>query len=64
MTQKMGKVIVADLKKRSKKGLELAKQILQAEKMEYPKLREALEHYLMHWDEFIFNSMRGSGRRP
>ena len=52
MTQKMGKVIVADLKKRSKKGLELAKQILQAEKMEYPKLREALEHYLANWDEF------------
>ena len=48
----MGKIIVADLKKRSKKGLDLAKQILQAEKMEYPKLRDALEHYLANWDEF------------
>jgi len=52
MTPKMGKVIVADLKKRSKKGLELAKQILRAEKIDYPKLREALEHYLTHWSDF------------
>jgi geranylgeranyl diphosphate synthase type I len=48
----MGKRIVADLKKRSKKGLELAKQTLQAEKIDYPKLREALEHYIAHWNEF------------
>ncbi len=48
----MGKLIVADLKRRSKKGLEFAKQTLQAEKIDYPKLREALEHYLEHWDEF------------
>jgi geranylgeranyl pyrophosphate synthase len=52
MTPKMGKLIVADLKKRSKKGLELAKQTLQAEKIDYPKLREALEHYIAHWNEF------------
>jgi geranylgeranyl pyrophosphate synthase len=50
--KKIGKAIVADLKKRSKKGRELAKQILLAEKMEHPKLREALEHYLANWDEF------------
>jgi geranylgeranyl pyrophosphate synthase len=52
MTPKMGKIIVADLKKRSKKGLELAKQILQAEKINNPKLHEALEHYIAHWNEF------------
>jgi geranylgeranyl pyrophosphate synthase len=52
MTPKMGKVIVADLKKRSKKGLEFAKKGLQAERIEHPKLREALEHYLTHWNEF------------
>jgi geranylgeranyl diphosphate synthase type I len=52
MPPKMGKRIVADLKKRSKKGLKLAKQTLQAEKIDYPKLREALEHYIAHWDEF------------
>lgn len=53
MTPKAGKVIVTDLKKRSKKGLEFAKQILQAEEIEYPKLREALEYYLVHWNDFI-----------
>jgi len=52
MTPKMGKVIVADLKKRSKKGLEFAKQVLQAEKIDHPKLHDALEHYLTHWNEF------------
>jgi geranylgeranyl pyrophosphate synthase len=50
--KKMGKMIMADIKQRSKKGLELAKQILQAEKMEYPKLQEALNHYLANWNEF------------
>jgi geranylgeranyl pyrophosphate synthase len=48
----MGKRIVADLKRRSKKGLEFAKQTLQAEKIEHPKLHEALEHYISHWNEF------------
>jgi geranylgeranyl pyrophosphate synthase len=52
MPPKMGKRIVADLKRRSKKGLEFAKQTLQAEKIEHPKLREALEHYISHWNEF------------
>ncbi|TRO53252.1 hypothetical protein E2P63_02545 [Candidatus Bathyarchaeota archaeon] len=52
MTPKAGKLIVADLEKRSEKGLEFAKQMLQAEKIEYPKLRKALEHYLAHWSDF------------
>ena len=52
MPPKAGKKIVADLNRRSKKGRDFAKQILQAEKIEYPKLHEALEHYLTHWDEF------------
>jgi geranylgeranyl pyrophosphate synthase len=53
MTRKLGKVIVADLQKRSEKGLELAKHILQEEKIEQPKLREGLEHYIAHWNEFV-----------
>jgi geranylgeranyl pyrophosphate synthase len=52
MPPKMGKRVVADLKKRSKKGLDFAKQILQAEKINYPKLHEALEHYIAHWNDF------------
>ncbi|MDX1814139.1 MAG: polyprenyl synthetase family protein, partial [Candidatus Bathyarchaeia archaeon] len=53
MPPKMGKLIVADLKKRSEKGLKFAKQELQSEKIEYRKLREALEHYIAYWDEFV-----------
>lgn len=52
MTPKKGKLIVADLQKRSQKGLEFAKQMLQSEKMEHPKLRMALEHYLANWRDF------------
>jgi geranylgeranyl pyrophosphate synthase len=47
----MGKTVVAELKKRSEKGLSLAKQMLLAEKMDYPKLREALEHYIANWND-------------
>jgi geranylgeranyl pyrophosphate synthase len=53
MTPKIGKIIIADLKKRSKKGLELAKQVLQTEKIAYPTLRDALEHYMTHWNDFM-----------
>lgn len=49
---KTGKIIVADLKKRSKKGIELAKQMLQTEKIESPTLLNALEHYTMYWNDF------------
>ena len=52
MTPKAGEVIVADLQKRSQKGLDFAKQMLQEEKMEHPKLRGALEHYLANWRDF------------
>jgi len=52
MSHKKGKLVVAELRKGSEKGLGLAKQILQAEKMEPPKLRSAFEHYLEHWDDF------------
>jgi geranylgeranyl pyrophosphate synthase len=51
MVPKTGKVIVADLKNRSKKGLELAKQVLQTEKIEYPALHDALQHYIAHWND-------------
>src|SRR3989304_5588020 len=50
--KKMGKVVVADFKRRSRKGLEFAKQVMQAEKIDHPKLRAALKHYIVHWDEF------------
>jgi geranylgeranyl pyrophosphate synthase len=52
MSPKLGKVVVADLTKRSKKGLEFAKQTLRAEEIAEPKMRDALEHYLVNWNDF------------
>ena len=52
MPQKKGKIVVAELRRGSEKGLALAKKILHAEKMDTPKLRSALEYYLEHWDDF------------
>jgi geranylgeranyl pyrophosphate synthase len=52
MTPKTGEIVIANLRQRSKKALELAKQILQPEKMEHPKLHEALEYYIAYWDDF------------
>lgn len=51
MVQKLGKKIVADLKRRSEKALEFAKQVLQSEKIEDPTLRDALKHYITHWSD-------------
>lgn len=51
MPPKKGKLVVAELRKGSEKGLALAKQILLAEKMEPPKLQRACEHYIKHWDD-------------
>ncbi|MGB9960151.1 MAG: polyprenyl synthetase family protein [Candidatus Bathyarchaeales archaeon] len=57
MVKKIGKKIVADLKKRSEKGLELAKQIMQKEKIEDLTLREALTHYLTNWNDFTHSGL-------
>lgn len=51
MAPKIGKIIIADLKRRSEKGLKLAKLVLQTEKMEHP-IRDALKHYITHWNDF------------
>jgi len=52
MFTKKGKAVVADLAKRSSKGLEFARQIMIAEKMGSPELQNALEHYLKNWNDF------------
>lgn len=52
MPPKMGKKVVAELRKRSEKGLAYAKQIMQTEKIEDPILQNALVHYLKHWKDF------------
>jgi len=52
MPIKKGKLVVAELRKGSEKGVALAKQILQAEKMDPQELHSAFEYYLEHWDDF------------
>jgi geranylgeranyl pyrophosphate synthase len=52
MSPKKGKAVVANLTKRSRNGLLLARQTMMAEKMESPKLQDALEYYLENWNDF------------
>jgi geranylgeranyl pyrophosphate synthase len=52
MVKKLGKKIVANLKKRSEKGLDIAKQILQKERIEDLTLSNALKHYIKNWNDF------------
>ena len=49
MSSKKGTEVVENLKRDSEKGLELAKQIMLAEKIEPIELRRALEHYMQNW---------------
>jgi geranylgeranyl diphosphate synthase type I len=50
--RKQSKILIEELKRRSKKSLELAKKTILAEKIEYRELREALEHYVLNWNDF------------
>lgn len=52
MVPQIGKKVVADLKKRSKKGLRFAKNVMKKEKIHHPKLQNALNHYLHYWNDF------------
>ncbi len=52
MPQKKAKMIVAELKERSEKGLALASKILLQEKMEPPKLLKACKYYVDNWHGF------------
>lgn len=57
MLPQTGKKVVADLQKRSKKGLRFAKKAMREEKMENPKLARALKHYLAYWHDFTHSSL-------
>ena len=50
--RKQSEILVEELKKRSKNGLEVAKKTILAENIEYKELREALEHYTQNWSDF------------
>jgi geranylgeranyl pyrophosphate synthase len=45
-------VVVEELQKRSNQGLEFAKKAILSERIEYNKLREALEYYALNWNDF------------
>jgi geranylgeranyl diphosphate synthase type I len=49
---KQSKILVEELNRRSRKPLEFAKKTMLAEEIEYRELREALEHYVLHWNDF------------
>jgi len=49
---KQSEIIVAELQKRSKRALELAKKWILAEKVEHKELHDALEHYVSNWNDF------------
>jgi geranylgeranyl pyrophosphate synthase len=46
------KILMADLAARGNKGLEFAKLSMNNEKIDYPKLRQALDHYIANWHDF------------
>jgi len=54
---KPSEVIVEELKRRSKKSLDLARRTILAEKIENQELREALEYYAQRWCDFTHSGM-------
>lgn len=50
--RKLSGLVVEELQRRSKKGLEFAKKSMLTERIENEKLRKALEHYLSNWNDF------------
>lgn len=51
--KKQSEIVIEELRKRSKKGLELAKVTILSQKIEHEKAREALKHYVGYWDDFL-----------
>jgi geranylgeranyl pyrophosphate synthase len=45
------KNVMVELAKKSKNGLEMARSFIMAEKIEYARLREALEYYVSDWND-------------
>jgi geranylgeranyl pyrophosphate synthase len=54
---RQSQIVVAELQKRSKKALELAKKCMLEEKTEHRELRDALEHYISNWNEFTHSGL-------
>jgi geranylgeranyl diphosphate synthase type I len=52
MPHKAGKIVIADFKRRSRKGIEFAKQTIKSETIYDQKLREAFDYYLVNWKNY------------
>jgi geranylgeranyl pyrophosphate synthase len=50
-SRKQSKIVLAELRKKSKNGLEFAKKTILSEKIQYKKLHDALEHYVSNWND-------------
>lgn len=69
--RRIGNIVVKDLKERSREGLELAKHLILAEKIENSILQEALAYYVDNWHEYThpglfmmaFEAVGGDKRR-
>ena len=52
MPRKTGKILIAELKRRGRKGIDFAKQMFQSETIHDHKLHEAFDYYLTNWENF------------
>jgi geranylgeranyl diphosphate synthase type I len=50
--EKLSGFVIEELQNRSRKGLEFARKTFLTEKIEYERLRKALEHYVQNWNDF------------
>lgn len=55
--RKQSTVIINELKRRSEKSLDLAKKAILTEKIEYKRLRAALEYYVTNWCDFTHSGV-------
>ncbi len=51
-SKKKSEIVVEELRKRSRKGLEFAKTTILSQKIEHEQVRQALKYYVGYWDDF------------
>lgn len=51
-SKKQSQILIKELTRRSRKGLEFAKKTILAERIESSKVSEALAHYVSYWNDF------------
>ena len=49
--RKQSEMVLTELAKKSRNGLEFAKRTILSEKIQYRKLRDALEYYVSRWND-------------